>query len=319
MADSSRIEWTDATWNPITGCSLVSEGCRNCYAMRLAAGRLRNHPSRKGLTDGRGKWNGEVRFNEDWLDQPRRWTRPRRIFVVAHGDLFHEAVPDGWIMRVFDVMFHSHNHVFQVLTKRPARMRDFLRKWGDLTGEDPGDPKLVHGPEETRAAHPSGRGQLFADMLEAMGEPPPGAAYPTFDWGGGMIGWPAVPRNVWLGVSVEDQHTAEERLPILADTPAAVRWISAEPLLGPLDLSPWLGLRQRSARPFGIPRPVFHWAVVGGESGPGARRMDPAWAVALRDQCATERVRFFFKQMARKQPIPPELMVREYPRVFGYP
>ena len=107
MAEHSKIEWTDATWNPITGCSRVSRGCEHCYAERLAATRLRNHPSRAGLTDRHGRWNGQVRFNESWLDQPVRWKRPRRVFVVAHGDLFHEQVPFNWIDRVFEVMADS--------------------------------------------------------------------------------------------------------------------------------------------------------------------------------------------------------------------
>ena len=108
MADNSSIEWTDATWNPVTGCTLVSDGCTNCYAAQLAATRLKHHPSRKGLARlnaaGVAKFTGEVRFNEPWLDQPLRWRRPRRIFVCAHGDLFHESVPDEWIDRVFAVM-----------------------------------------------------------------------------------------------------------------------------------------------------------------------------------------------------------------------
>ena len=129
MADNSSIEWTDATWNPVTGCSLASPGCINCYAMRLAGTRLRNHPSRRGLTVDTKTgpvWTGEIRFNEQWLDQPRRWRRPRRIFVCAHGDLFAEGVTDLMIDRVLAVMSKCPHHIFQVLTKRPARMDDYL-------------------------------------------------------------------------------------------------------------------------------------------------------------------------------------------------
>ena len=119
---TADTEWTDATWNPVTGCSVVSPGCTNCYAMRQAGTRLRDHPSRAGLdraVEGRSSvWNGQVRFNADWLTQPLRWKRPRRIFVCAHGDLFHEAVPDAWIDQVFAVMAAAHWHTFQVLTKR---------------------------------------------------------------------------------------------------------------------------------------------------------------------------------------------------------
>ena len=129
MADKSSIEWTDATWNPITGCSLASPGCINCYAMRLAGTRLRHHPSRRRLTINTKNgpvWTGEVRFNEPWADQPLRWRRPRRIFVCAHGDLFHESVPDEWIDQVFAVMERCPHHMFQVLTKRSARMLQYL-------------------------------------------------------------------------------------------------------------------------------------------------------------------------------------------------
>lgn len=129
MADTSAIEWTDATWNPVTGCSVVSPGCTNCYAMKLAGTRLQHHPSRAGLTqDSKAGpvWTGEVRFNEQWLDQPRRWKRGRNIFVCAHGDLFHESVPDEWLDRVFRQMGIAHHHTFQVLTKRSGRMRSYM-------------------------------------------------------------------------------------------------------------------------------------------------------------------------------------------------
>jgi protein gp37 len=126
MSDNSHIEWTDATWNPITGCSILSPGCTNCYAMGLAGTRLRHHPSRAGLTrevNGHHVWTGDVRLNEQWLTQPLQWSRPRMIFVCAHGDLFHESVPDEWIDRVFAVMALCPQHTFLVLTKRSARMR----------------------------------------------------------------------------------------------------------------------------------------------------------------------------------------------------
>lgn len=129
MADGTKIEWTDATWNPITGCSVVSPGCTNCYAMRLAGTRLKHLPSRAGLTvDSKAGpvWTGKVRLNRQWLDQPLRWKRPRRIFVCAHGDLFAEGVPDEWIDPVFAVMALASRHTFQVLTKRAARMRAYV-------------------------------------------------------------------------------------------------------------------------------------------------------------------------------------------------
>lgn len=158
------------------------------------------------------------------------------IFVNSMSDLFHESVPDGWIMQVLAIMARCPQHRFQILTKRSKRMRKFMTKWADLDGED-FEPKLVNGPEETRKAHPSGRGQLFADMLESMGPVPKGAAYPAFDWLGGMINWPDALSNVWLGVSCEDQTRADERVPDLLKTPAAIRFVSAEPLLGPINFA----------------------------------------------------------------------------------
>ena len=272
MADKSKIEWTDATWNPITGCTRVSRGCENCYAERLAAGRLRNHPSRAGLTDGHGRWNGTVAFNEQWIDQPLRWRKPRRVFVVAHGDLFHESVPTEWIDRVFAVMGTARQHVFQVLTKRPERMRNYI----------------MNGPV----------GRLL------KGARPPDSNL----WYGG---WPLP--NVWLGTSVEDQKTVNERIPHLLDTPAAVRWISAEPLLEPIDAClqgshKWCDKESRWHK-----SPGLDWVVCGGESGPGFRPMQPVWARYIRDQCKLAGVPFFLKQMSGKARIPADLMIREYP------
>ena len=126
MADRSLIEWTDATWNVVTGCSRVSRGCENCYAERLAATRLKHHPSRRRLVDANGRWTGEVRLNEQWLDQPLRWRKPRNIFVAAHGDLFHENVPDEWLDSIFAIIDLCPRHVFQILTKRPERMRAYM-------------------------------------------------------------------------------------------------------------------------------------------------------------------------------------------------
>ncbi len=141
MSDGTKIEWTDATWNPITGCSVVSPGCTNCYAMHLAGTRMKNHPSRIGLTDASKAgpvWNGALRFNQEWLEQPLRWRKPRMIFVCAHGDLFHESAPDAWIDQVFDVMARAPQHRFQVLTKRAQRMRDYLSRFHPA--DDPRGP-----------------------------------------------------------------------------------------------------------------------------------------------------------------------------------
>lgn len=298
MAENSKIEWTDSTWNPITGCTLVSEGCRHCYAAQLAATRLRSHPSREGLARvnaaGEAKFTGEVRLNEQWLDQPLRWRRPRRIFVCAHGDLFHEAVPDEWIDRVFAAMALAPQHTFQVLTKRPERAACYL-------------------------ARRDGRGRIpamdYAALMAATGR----YNTPALD----LRHWPLP--QVWLGTSVEDQPTADARIPHLLAAPAAVRFLSAEPLLGPVDLAnlrrynprgePWIdalrGLVTRgqylargpSECSFGTNTqvtppelPHLDWVIVGGESGRHARPMHPDWARSLRDQCVAAGVPFFFKQ-----------------------
>lgn len=323
MADKTPIEWTDATWNPIVGCSVVSPGCTNCYAMRLAGTRMKTHPSRAGLTQDSkagAVWTGEVRLMEQWLGQPLQWAKPRMIFVCAHADLFHESVPDEWIDRVFAVMALAPQHTFQVLTKRPKRMRDYL-------GTRAGDWSVVWPDANPPGSLPISRHEQRLAMR--------GAGWPD------AIIRPTFPLpNVWLGVSVEDQRRADERVPILLDTPAAVRWISAEPLLGPLDLRPWLsdddgcvscddgeGYALPRCHGRGLPvdercptmlavfqtdegpidalgtpewitprRIVLDWVVAGGESGPGARPMHPDWARSLRDQCATVGVPFVFKQ-----------------------
>lgn len=234
--------------------------------------------------DGVAKFTGEVRLNEQWLDQPLRWRRPRMIFVCAHGDLFHENVPDEWIDRVFAVMALSPQHTFQVLTKRPGRARGYLRfhqdKVMDLVANrvcDEEMPVLLSVPPE---------------MV-----PPPRLAdsgKPVID----LRRWPLP--NVWLGTSVEDQPTAAARIPHLLATPAAVRFVSAEPLLGPVDLteiwvrmsgggeSLWNALDKREAHDAALEGDVsgnLDWVIVGGESGPKARPMHPDWARSLRDQC----------------------------------
>lgn len=250
MSDKSRIEWTDATWNPVTGCSKVSQGCKNCYALRdwsrLAAPRPKpNIYTGRAFTD--------VRCHPERLDQPLRWTKPRRVFVNSMSDLFHEDVPLEFIQQVFTTMKLAPHHTFQILTKRPARMLDMLSRT-DST-----------------------------ERYEGVNEGPL--------------------RNVWLGVSVEDQDTANQRIPLLLQTPAAVRWISGEPLLGPIDLRDWLGNSPRSrvlelvkASEREVGWNGIDWVVAGGESGPNARPSHPDWFRSLRDQCQAAGVPFFFKQ-----------------------
>lgn len=240
MSDGTKIEWTDATWNPVTGCTLVSEGCRNCYAAELAATRLKHHPSRKGLAqknaDGVAKFTGEVRFNEYWLDQPLKWKKPRKIFVCAHGDLFHENVPDEWIDRIFAVMALSPQHVFQVLTKRPERMRSYFAETWQPAPEQVFEfrDKQLRVPAETRRSDRWDRINEVMDWLSI-------STHDDRFWDEndnliGRIPWPRQPlQNVWLGTSVEDQTTANERIPHLLETPAALRWVSYEPALGAVD------------------------------------------------------------------------------------
>lgn len=216
MADHSDIEWTNATWNIITGCSIESPGCKNCYAMKLAGTRLRNHPSRVGLTyeSAAGPvWTDDVRFNVDWLRQPLEWTRPRLIFVVAHGDLFHPLVPDAWLDEVFAVMTLAGRHTHQVLTKRTARAADYLR--------------ALHTPAGLRRLQAAIQAVGTASEIAEM-QP---LTLPL--------------RNVWVGTSVEDQHYADVRREPMREIAAAgwLPWVSYEPALGPVDWTGWEFLR----------------------------------------------------------------------------
>ena len=277
MADGTKIEWTDATWNVVNGCSVVSPGCKHCYAMRLAGTRLRNVESREGLTvDTKAGpvWNGTTRFNDKVLLDPIRWKRPRRIFVCAHGDLFHDSVPDAWIDRVFAVMALAPQHQFQVLTKRAERMRAHLAR--------PMDRRIGNIVMDLREAHRNrtGKNLGWIDPLTIDGQ--------------------HVLPNVWLGVSAENQHWLMDRAPHLVETPAAVRFISYEPALSAIDVEPFvLPVRQWSNMwannyPYDYPKHRVDWIICGGENG--HRPMYPDWARSVRDQCAQGGVAFFFKQ-----------------------
>ncbi|ASY45011.1 hypothetical protein CJD35_11575 [Sphingobium xenophagum] len=312
MSDGTHIEWTDATVNAINGCTVLSPGCINCYAMRLAGTRLRDHPSRKGLTsDSKAGpvWNGTVRLNESALLQPLRWKRPRRIFWNAHGDIFHPAVPDEWIDRCFAVMALTPHHIHQVLTKRAGRMRAYFTT--PLNSLFNTRLSLMQDAAYRIMATFSGA------WNEARAMQARDAVTAALKWTDDRtnVGF----HNVWLGVSVEDQKRALERIPDLLATPAAVRWLSCEPLLGPIYLTdiadggstvldpecwgdcdcsglfgPDPGCRRLGGD--GTLTRKIDWVVVGGESGPGARPMHPDWARDLRDQCAAADVPFFFKQ-----------------------
>lgn len=227
MAQGSSIEWTEATWNPVAGCTPISPGCLNCYAARMAL-RLQCIGESSGcakydgtakVQNGRPVFTGRINLDEAALCLPRRWRKPKLIFVNSMSDLFHRDVPVAFIQRVFDVMSECKQHTFQVLTKRPER------------------------------------------TLELANEVP----------------WPG---NVWMGTSVENAMYTH-RIHTLRKVPARVRFLSCEPLLGPLNRLPLDGI---------------HWVIVGGESGPGARPMEVGWVEGIRDQCVAKGVAFFFKQ-----------------------
>lgn len=294
MADRSSIEWTDATWNPVRGCSRVSEGCRNCYAENVAArfsgaglpyeGLI--HPSTRA-------WNGKVRLVDDVLEQPLRWRRPRRIFVNSMSDLFHDNVPFDYVDRVMAVMALAERHTFQILTKRPARMLEYFRRLAAVA-TDHRNKKGAPTFDE--------RGVLnFRHMYRHFGH-----AKPLPDV------WPLP--NVWLGVSVENQDAADERIPLLLQVPACVRWLSCEPLLGPISFRWTPYAHQASGQTPGDyldqhgrvnhleALRKLNWVVVGGESGRAARPMHPEWARAIRSQCEEAEVPFFFKQWGEYVP-----------------
>lgn len=276
MSDRTAIAWTEATWSPVTGCTRISSGCDNCYIERTPPFRMTHrqfdHPGTGGTTG--------VTLHPDRLDQPHHWRKPRRIFVCSMADLFHDNVPDEHIAAVWVTMMLTPRHTYQVLTKRHARLRTLL--------SSPDFPRLV-------AAAARHRWDRDARLRAALG------------WVWTVDGttprvWPLP--NVWVGVSAEDQQWADIRITALLRTPAAVRWVSAEPLLGPLELRHHLtghctlhdfagGYCVQRHHP-GVQH--LHWVVAGGESGPGARPMHPDWVRKLRDDCASWHVPFFFKQ-----------------------
>ena len=255
----TSIEWAEAVWNPITGCTKVSPGCANCYAERMAK-RLKAMGVRgyENAVSDRGYWTGNIKLVGSALYEPLHWRQPKRVFVNSMSDLFHENVPDTMLSQIFGVMDQVRvtgiGTVFMILTKRPLRMYEWISRW--FENDD----------------HP----------------------HKVFE-------------NVWLGVSVEDQQRADERIPLLLQTPAAVRFISSEPLLGEIKLQGWDGVLQRNYldREFigdRSKRGPIDWVICGGESGPKARPMHIDWARSLRDQCQAAGVPFLFKQWGEWQP-----------------
>ncbi len=264
---SSRIEWTEETWNPVTGCTKVSPGCKHCYAERFSE-RFRGvpgHPYETGF---------DLTLRPERLRKPLGWKKPRRVFVNSMSDLFHKDVPDEFIDRVFAVMaMMAHRHTFQVLTKRAVRMRDYLASRSQ---------NVKHWEKPAREL-----GYPFIRLLQFP--------FP----------------NVWLGVSVEDQKRADERIPPLLETLAAVRWVSAEPLLGPINFDSTHESDPCSSnflsgidgeRIYDGKKCALDWIVVGGESGSSTRPMEPDWARFIRDQCQSAGVPFFFKQWGGRTP-----------------
>lgn len=276
MGDTS-IQWTEKTWNPLRGCSVVSPGCINCYAMKQAHRFSGAGGAYEGLTKLTARsgpqWTGKVVLVEDHLLDPLEWNKPRRVFVNSMSDLFHEDVPDAWIDQVFNVMAYSPQHTFQVLTKRSDRMHRYLSSEGrpDAVFEAIYDAQIAER-----------RGKAADDLICR------GMDRVKFD-GVFRMKWPLP--NVWLGVSVEDQKHADERIPQLLQTPAAIRFISAEPLLGPIRLR-WNLVHDQGER--------LHWVIVGGESGPGARLFDITFARAIVKQCADAGVACFVKQLGAR-------------------
>ncbi len=267
MADKTKIEWADATVNAINGCTVKSPGCTNCYAMKQA----HRFDARRGLTsmtNGGMVWTGEVRLNETALLQPLSWKRPRGIFWNAHGDTFHPNVPDEWIDKQFAVAALTPQHTHMILTKRSDRMRAWFA-----------------GKQRSH--------EVWRAMYGLANTPAAGRVLDSWYGGPSPADWPLP--NVWLGVSVEDQTRADERIPDLLATPAAVRFLSCEPLLGPVDL---VGPPHDSEFDYlgsGVGANI-DWVIAGGESGPKARPSHPDWFRSLRDQCAAANVPFHFKQ-----------------------
>lgn len=334
MGDKTGIEWTDKTWNPIVGCSVISPACTNYYAMAMAARlesmaekaaggsygekkvALAHYAGTTKRVNGKPVWTGVLKqAPEHILTLPMRWKKARRIFVNSMSDLFHESVPDEWIDFVFAIMALAPQHTFQVLTKRPKRMREYFGGNTDQT-----------------------RRSMVNNTCFGINQ---WLGLPFTDERCRIRRWPLP--NVWLGVTAEDQPRADERIPDLLATPAAVRFVSYEPALGPIDWKRWLPTRRYARRPNGVPflasyffmtrcehcgwvgsselcgidsfgddsdvfcpacaksicaddLPRLDWVICGGESGPNARPMHPDWARSLRDQCAAAGVPFFFKK-----------------------
>jgi len=310
------IEWCTDVWNPLRGCTRVSRGCERCYAEKIAYRFRGPGLAFEGLTTVKGRWNGTIKLVPEKLSEPLRWRKPRRVFVNSMSDLFHEGVPDEYIAAVFGVMAASPQHTFQVLTKRPERAAKWFH-WLDHGPDSNGDRRCWYPFGVEAAKYGIG---VTDGMMRAIGSHP---LHPNRR----ADAWPLP--NVWLGVSVEDQATADERIPLLLQCPAAVRFVSYEPALGPVDFSAWIsgneqcgncgtlwdppnppelepcrgcGLLARDVAcschgPNQSVEPPLSWLIVGGESGPGARPFDLAWARSTVRQTRAAGVACFVKQL----------------------
>jgi len=290
---SSKISWTDQTYNPIIGCSKCSPGCQNCYAERMARRQCFMRPGCEYAdVVGESGWNGKTALVKSALTKPLHWKNPRRIFVCSMGVLFHESVPFEWIDQVFAVMALCPQHTFQILTKRPDRMREYLAAANrrELIEERIG----IHARDwgAGRQAEALG-GEWDPGQYDGEGrcEMAPGF---------GSIVIPLPHQNVWLGATCENQEQADKRIPHLLKCQAAVRFISVEPMLGTInfrEIKPLMNAFNSS--PYGWHewlRRKLHLVICGGESGPNARPMHPDWVRSLRDQCVAASVPFHFKQ-----------------------
>ncbi len=314
--NNTKIEWTDATWGPTRGCSAVGAACDNCYAQTIAHRFSGKGLPYEGLTTN-GEWNGDIMVVEKHLADPLRWEKPRRIFVNSMSDLFHPRTPTDVIDHIFAIMALCPQHTFQILTKRPAAIRDYLADDGLLMRV------VLHA-----AKYVQERNDINLDRQRRGKELLPSICIP--------MGWHTdkMP-NIHFGVSVWDQKSADAMIPILLATRAATLFISAEPLLGPLDLcNVAAGLGYASnvlagyRHDFGVPMAdlsaALDWVIVGGESGPRARPMDLDWVRGIRDQCADAGVPFMLKQtmVNGKKVTLPRLDGRvhdEYPTAAGVP
>ena len=315
MSDGSHIEWTDATWNVATGCTKISDGCLNCYITRTPPFRMGHRRFDQSGIGG----STDVQLHEDRLTHPLRWSSPRKVFVCSLADLFHEDVPDAYLARVFAVMALAPQHTFQLLTKRHARMRSLLSSEAFMSAVDDAAYRMARGddPDVTGAARREAYRAHAGWMVTWPGT------------GGRLLPWPLP--NVWVGVSAETQTWADIRVPVLLDTPAAVRWVSVEPMLGPIglhavggvdalcpDVDQYPGVRTD-------PHPGLDWVVCGCESGRlSARPMDLAWAEQILADCRESGVPVLVKQLPTgprgratqdMTTFPERLRVREYPAV----